>query len=97
MISKHIIHYFNANAHEFFQVWLQQLKQASLTTPGFNNILVGKAKDDDSTTVHLILQFADEQGLQNWNDNPVHIDLLAALQPYLVRPSDIQLFEFKVL
>lgn len=94
MITKHIRHYFNQAGLTYFPIWLEKLKQARLDTPGFNDILVGREQDNHGAT-HLILIFADEQGLKNWDNNHIHIELLAALQPYLQKESVIQLLELE--
>lgn len=91
MITKHIKHYLNEAGQTYFSQWINELKQARLQTPGFKDILVGQQKGDHLTT-HLILIFEDEQGLENWNNNQAHTHLLASLQPYLKKASEIEFF-----
>lgn len=94
MIIKHIRHYLTTESKQVFPVLLEKLKKVRPEVSGFVDILIGQEKGDTETT-HLILQFADKQGLQNWLDNPSHVKFLAELKPYLYKESEIQHFELK--
>jgi|GEM_PF-6892784 len=96
MISKHIKHYLTTEGKQFLPSWLQRLQQARHEVPGFKDILLGKESGDEEAT-HLILLFQDQSALDRWIDNATHRELLAALQGYLYRPSEIQTFEFESL
>jgi antibiotic biosynthesis monooxygenase (ABM) superfamily enzyme len=96
MISKHIRHYLNDEGKIYFTQWLQELKRAKEETPGFEAILLGSEQDDKQAT-HLILQFKNQSGYQSWSDNPAHEVLLQDLKPYLIRDSEIRLFDFEVV
>lgn len=95
MISKHIKHQLSAEGKTYFQQWLKRLDAAKAETPGFVGILIGKQRGDENTT-HLILQFENEQGYQNWANNPTHETLLVDLKPYLTTESTITLFDFEI-
>lgn len=92
MISKHIRHYLTEEGKQIFPRFLEKLKRVRPEVLGFVDILVGQEKGDTEAT-HLILVFADKQGLQNWLDNPIHMTLLTELQPYLYKESEIRHFE----
>ncbi len=94
MITKHIRHYLTAEGKQVFPVLLEKLKKVRPEVPGFVDILVGEEKGDTEAT-HLILVFADKQGLQNWLDNSIHATLLSELKPYLYQASEIQHFELQ--
>ena len=94
MISKHIRHYLTVEGKEIFPTFLEKLRKVRPEVPGFVDILIGQEKGDTEAT-HLILQFADKQGLQNWLDNPIHMTLLTELKPYLYKESEIQHFELQ--
>ena len=87
-IIKHITHYLTEAGKQALPAWLERLNQAALRTDGFDGIFLGcePAKPD---CTHLILQFDNESGFKNWQDNPIHTQLLRDLAPYLARPSEI--------
>ena len=94
MISKHIKHHLTEAGKTYFtQIWLPKLKAARAETKGFIDILVGQELSHPAEVTHLTLLFQDQQGYDNWGANPVHIELLAELKPYLTQASEIALFQ----
>ncbi len=86
MILVCIEYFLNEEGRSYFPDWLQHLAGKLENQPGFQGLRRLKEVGDDVDGCSLLLEFDNQEMLEQWVASEDHVKTVSLLEPYTLKP-----------
>ena len=88
MFKIKVTYFLNDAGKAYFPAWFDEVVRETQKQDGFLDMKSVDNSLENAPTVYL--DFISEEMLQQWSEKSVHDDLVSKIEPYCIKPAEVE-------